>query len=65
MAGHLPPGCTQRECDMAQPGYWDEPHDEEPELAQCDCCAKMVPADTIWHGVAYGIETFACEECSS
>ncbi len=30
--GLLPPGCTQRECDMAQPGYWDdepEPREEE------------------------------------
>ncbi len=25
MAGYLPDGCTQRECDEAQPGYWDVP----------------------------------------
>jgi hypothetical protein len=22
--GYLPPGCTQQQCDEAQPGYWDE-----------------------------------------
>lgn len=29
MSGHLPPGCTQRECDEAQPGYYDEPMDDD------------------------------------
>jgi hypothetical protein len=33
MAGYLPDGCTQRECDEAQPGYWDEPPSEAEELA--------------------------------
>lgn len=31
MAGNLPPGCTQDECDRAQPGYWDDEPDYEPE----------------------------------
>jgi len=31
MSGRLPPGCTQRMCDEAQPGYWDE-HPTEAEL---------------------------------
>lgn len=63
--GAYPPGCTQQMVDEAQPGYWDDERDDEPELAACDICCKLVPADTIWHGTAYGIETFACEECSS
>ena len=38
MSGYLPPGCTQRECDEAQPGYWDEPEDEfEDEPDECEC----------------------------
>lgn len=34
MAGDLPPGCTQRMCDEAQPGYWDALEEEEglPEI---------------------------------
>ena len=34
MAGYLPPGCTQRECDEAQPGYWDEPNEPDPIEAE-------------------------------
>lgn len=34
MAGYLPPGCTQRECDEAQPGYWDPPQ----QWFVCDAC---------------------------
>ncbi len=36
--GFLPPGCTQRECDVAQPGYWDE----EPEEV-CAGCGNHPP----------------------
>jgi DnaJ-class molecular chaperone len=32
--GYLPPGCTQLECDMAQPGYWDPPQ----QWFECDAC---------------------------
>lgn len=32
--GYLPPGCTQRECDEAQPGYWDPPQ----QWYVCDAC---------------------------
>ena len=35
MSGYLPPGCTQLECDMAQPGYWDEPEEEEAPEQLC------------------------------
>lgn len=38
MSGNLPPGCTQRECDEAQPGYWDEPPQE---IITCDCCGGL------------------------
>jgi hypothetical protein len=31
----------------------------------CDCCGKPTPLDQISRGIAYGIETFACEECWS
>ena len=34
--GYLPPGCTQKECDQAQPGYWDEP-ELCPECNTYDC----------------------------
>jgi hypothetical protein len=33
--GYLPPGCTQQECDEAQPGYWDPPQ----RWYECDACA--------------------------
>lgn len=38
MSGYLPPGCTQRECDEAQGGYWDEPaaEDEGGEPPPCE-----------------------------
>lgn len=35
--------------------------DEDEDLRECDCCGKMKPdVERCW---AYGIETFACEEC--
>lgn len=42
--GYLPPGCTQDECDRAQPGYWDEPEDdeEEPENERDNRMTKIV-----------------------
>jgi hypothetical protein len=47
-------GAPEGEC------WWDAP-----ELATCDCCDKSVPAEEISRCWAYGIETFACEECRS
>lgn len=64
MSGHLPDGCTQRECDEACPGYWDDDEiDEAPELYECDCCGKMVEPDSISRCWPFGIETYACEKC--
>ena len=37
--------------------------DEEIRQAQCDCCGKMVGRDQICRLIAYGIETYACDEC--
>ncbi len=41
--------------------------DDEPELAQCDCCSCMVPADDIEfipaHACSAGIDTHACSKC--
>lgn len=34
-----------------------------PETAQCDCCGDMKPRDEISRIWAFGIETFACDEC--
>lgn len=34
MSAYLPPWCTQRDCDMAQPGYWDAPQ----QWHECDAC---------------------------
>jgi hypothetical protein len=46
-----------------------EATDEEMGLgrreAQCDCCARYVPRDEISRCWAFGIETFACDECRS
>jgi hypothetical protein len=51
MSGYLPPGCTQRECDEAQPGYWDEPDMDEPtelDLAYEDLAkAQALNADLL------------------
>lgn len=45
---------------------YDPPYDEEEvRLAQCDCCGKMVDRDQIVRLIAYGIETYACDECRS
>jgi hypothetical protein len=51
--GAYPPRCTQRDVDMAQPGYWDELDDEfeDDEPAECDCgedicvCPPVGPED--------------------
>ena len=41
--GYLPPGCTQLECDMAQPGYWDEPKENEmPEPTQAQYAMMQI-----------------------
>ena len=41
MGGYLPPGCTQDECDQAQPGYWDDPEDgEDEEMEAYDACGR-------------------------
>lgn len=68
MAGNLPPGCTQTECDMAQPGYWD---DEPPQqIFTCEACdgkGHIVRRVTVYeHG--YGFphddgEEIPCERC--
>ena len=38
------------------------PDDEQlgDPVGQCDCCGKMRPLSQCW---AFGIETWACEEC--
>lgn len=45
------------------PHEFDYPPSEDPPLAQCDCCAEMVPEDEIATVWAYGIETHACMRC--
>lgn len=36
-----------------------DPYADEP-VGECDCCGKMRPLSKCW---AYGIETWACDEC--
>lgn len=37
--GAYPPGCTQRDVDMAAPGYWDSSEPDECETkAPCPAC---------------------------
>ena len=36
-----------------------DPEDEE-EAGQCDCCGEYRPLTHCW---AFGIETYACDEC--
>lgn len=37
------------------------PTSEDAEvIAECDCCGQMRALERCW---AYGIETFACDEC--
>jgi hypothetical protein len=63
MAGYLPPGCTQRKCDEAQPGYWDPPQ----QWFVCDACdgsgvfARRV---TVYeHGCGFPHDDTAEEPC--
>lgn len=32
--------------------------------SQCDCCKKMVDVSAIHETIAFGIQTFACVECT-
>jgi Zn finger protein HypA/HybF involved in hydrogenase expression len=36
--------------------------DERPPMFECDCCGKRV--HRLHHVEAYGLETFACDECA-
>jgi len=31
--------------------------------AECDCCGGSFPREEMAHCVAFGIETFACDQC--
>jgi len=31
--------------------------------SQCDCCGRMVPREEISFTVAFGIDTYACDDC--
>lgn len=42
MSGYLPDGCTQRECDEAQPGYWDEAPQQWFVCDECDGSGEIV-----------------------
>lgn len=43
--------------------------DDEPELAQCDCCGEMKPVDDIdfipadARGNSAGCDTYQCQDC--
>jgi hypothetical protein len=37
-----------------------DPADYGPHMGECDCCGGQRPLTRCW---AYGIETYACEEC--
>lgn len=45
-----------------EPTSWngDEQFDTGDPIADCDCCGKHRPVSKLW---AFGIETWACEEC--
>jgi hypothetical protein len=43
-----------------EPDDGAEPPIEADELRECDCCGKLAVLSRCW---AYGIETFACDEC--
>lgn len=67
---NLPPGCTQREIDA----QLEDPDDRCWECGgdrnhcecvwyECDCCGETVKE--IYTVIAFGIETHACEKCTS
>lgn len=67
MAGLLPPGCTQLECDIAQGGYWDAPQ----QWFQCGACdGSGVEVRGIWvyeHGCGFphqDTEETPCGKCN-
>lgn len=66
MAGYLPPGCTQRECDMAQPGYWDAPQ-QEYTCKTCGGSGVIARRITVYeHGCGFphnDTEELKCEQC--
>lgn len=70
MAGYLPPGCTQRECDMAQPGYWDDdscddlPPEEWVTCGACDGSGVIAHRVTVYeHGCGFSHDDTTEEPC--
>lgn len=65
MAGYLPPGCTQTECDQAQPGYWDPPQ----QWYECDACngaGVFAYRITVYeHGCGFPHDDTAEEACGN
>ena len=70
MSGYLPPGCTQTECDQAQPGYWDDDRDPPQVIITCKACDGQgftVHRVTVYeHGCGFphnDSEERPCERC--
>ena len=63
MSGYLPPGCTQQECDEAQPGYWDEPQ----QWCICNACdgsgVHAYRVTVYEHGCGFPHDDTAEESC--
>lgn len=64
--GAYPPGCTQRDVDEAQPGYWDPPQ-QEYECEHCDGTGYIPRRITVYeHGCGFphdDVEEIKCEAC--
>lgn len=69
--GAYPPGCTQQDVDMAQPGYWDGADEPPQELCACEACGgegHTVHRITVYeHGCGFphdDIEERPCTACN-
>lgn len=53
------------DADLPHSADCDEPELDTCHTFECDVCTRPVPSCTIGRVIAYGIETYACEECRS
>ena len=68
MAGYLPDGCTQHECDMTQPGYYDDPPEQWFVCNACEGSGVEVFGTWVYEpGCGFGhasSDERPCRECN-
>lgn len=61
--GSYPPGVTQRDVDMAAPGYWDDDEPEDSRSFLCDACGSEGRVYRSHSGHPNDPDTIDCGPC--